>query len=156
MQDYEYFGHFSVQNFVGGAKFSSVEALQSGCGSIAGTVVTAKRQELVVCSRLAHTALFDEVTREKEICSEYSPLNRRAAAYMQSAFCIVDKRCAIAMVVRPRAALSRASWTTFSELESKADVACKYNDKHTISGSKSENVLHPREGSWDYEAKHGR
>ncbi|KAI6044756.1 hypothetical protein EDC04DRAFT_2639393 [Pisolithus marmoratus] len=42
---------------------------------------------------------------------------------MQSAFWIVDKRWAMAIVVRPLAALSSASCTTFSEVESRADVA---------------------------------
>lgn len=42
---------------------------------------------------------------------------------MQSAFWIVDSRCAIAIVVRPFAARSSASCTTFSEFESSADVA---------------------------------
>jgi len=43
--------------------------------------------------------------------------------HMRSAFCIVESRCAMAIVVRPFAALSRASCTTFSEFESSADVA---------------------------------
>ena len=45
------------------------------------------------------------------------------ATYIRSAFWMVDNRCAIAMVVLPFAAWSRAAWTTFSELESSADVA---------------------------------
>lgn len=45
------------------------------------------------------------------------------APHMQSAFWIVDRRCAIAIVVRPLAAWSRASCTTFSEFESNAEVA---------------------------------
>jgi hypothetical protein len=44
-------------------------------------------------------------------------------AYILSAFWIVDNRWAIAIVVLPFAAWSRAAWTTFSELESRADVA---------------------------------
>lgn len=43
--------------------------------------------------------------------------------YMQSAFWMVDSRCAMAIVVRPFAARSRASCTTFSEFESSAEVA---------------------------------
>jgi hypothetical protein len=42
---------------------------------------------------------------------------------MQSACWIVDKRCAIAIVVRPAAALLRAFWTAISEFASRADVA---------------------------------
>jgi hypothetical protein len=42
---------------------------------------------------------------------------------MQCAFWIVERRCAMAMVVLPLAAWSRASCTTFSELESSAEVA---------------------------------
>ncbi|KAI0246191.1 hypothetical protein BJV78DRAFT_1257146 [Lactifluus subvellereus] len=42
---------------------------------------------------------------------------------MQSAFWIVDNRWAIAIVVRPFAASSRAACTTFSEFESRAEVA---------------------------------
>jgi hypothetical protein len=42
---------------------------------------------------------------------------------MQLAFCIVDNRCAIAIVVLPSAAWSNASCTTFSEAESRAEVA---------------------------------
>lgn len=47
----------------------------------------------------------------------------RYMTYMQSAFWIVDNRCAMAIVVRPFAAESRAAWTIFSELESRAEVA---------------------------------
>ena len=45
------------------------------------------------------------------------------STHMQSAFWIVDNRCAMAIVVRPFAAMSKASCTTFSDVESKADVA---------------------------------
>jgi hypothetical protein len=50
------------------------------------------------------------------------PRNMKAT-YIRSAFWMVDSRCAMAMVVLPFAAWSRAAWTTFSELESSADVA---------------------------------
>jgi hypothetical protein len=48
---------------------------------------------------------------------------RPGNTYMQSAFWIVLSRCAIAIVVRPFAAWSSAAWTTFSLVESNADVA---------------------------------
>mmetsp|Transcript_832 Transcript_832/g.1326 ORF Transcript_832/g.1326 Transcript_832/m.1326 type:complete len:96 (-) Transcript_832:643-930(-) len=41
---------------------------------------------------------------------------------------MVDKRCAITMVVRPDIALSKASCTTFSDLPSNADVASSNNN----------------------------
>lgn len=47
----------------------------------------------------------------------------RQVTYIRSAFWMVDSRCAMAIVVRPFAALSSASCTTFSEFESSADVA---------------------------------
>lgn len=47
----------------------------------------------------------------------------RRVTYILSAFWMVDNRWAMAIVVRPFAALSSASCTTFSELESSADVA---------------------------------
>lgn len=40
---------------------------------------------------------------------------------------MVDKRCAMAIVVLPFAAWSSAAWTTFSEFESRADVASSNN-----------------------------
>jgi hypothetical protein len=40
-----------------------------------------------------------------------------------SAFCMVESRWAMAIVVRPLAAWSKASWTTFSDCESRAEVA---------------------------------
>ena len=46
---------------------------------------------------------------------------------MTSACWIVDNRCAIAKVVLPRAAASRAFCTIFSDSESKADVASSSN-----------------------------
>ena len=47
----------------------------------------------------------------------------RRDTHIRSAFWIVDNRWAMARVVRPFAALSSASCTTFSEFESSADVA---------------------------------
>ena len=40
---------------------------------------------------------------------------------------MVDRRCAMANVVLPFAALSRASCTTLSDVESRADVASSSN-----------------------------
>jgi hypothetical protein len=42
---------------------------------------------------------------------------------ISSAFMIVDRRCAMISVVRPRAALSRLAWMAFSVFESRAEVA---------------------------------
>lgn len=42
---------------------------------------------------------------------------------MQLAFWMLDNLWAMAIVVRPRDALSKASCTTFSEVESSAEVA---------------------------------
>jgi hypothetical protein len=55
------------------------------------------------------------------------------ATYIWSAFWIVDNRCAMAMVVLPFAAWSRAAWTTFSEFESSADVAWNIGQISTTS-----------------------
>ncbi len=57
VQDYTYFGHFSVRNFLLGAKHPLVKALRSGCGSVAGTVV--QRQQTLVYVGLYVPAMRD-------------------------------------------------------------------------------------------------
>jgi hypothetical protein len=54
-----------------------------------------------------------------------------AITTITSAFLIVVKRCAIIMVVRFSVArsLSRASWTTSSDSESRAEVASSFRTK---------------------------
>jgi hypothetical protein len=49
--------------------------------------------------------------------------NIKYSTHMQSTFCIVDSQWVMAIVVRPLAARSSASCTTFSESESSAEVA---------------------------------
>jgi len=62
------------------------------------------------------------------ICKTYTVGSSRkermsCTTHMQWAFWIVDNRCAMAIVVLPLAAWSRASCTTISEFESRAEVA---------------------------------
>ena len=83
-----------------------------------------KGKEFIVSTELADGTILNEVAKEGKIVSLWLTVNEDGRdAYMRSAFWIVDKRCAMARVVLPRAALSRASWTTFSDVESRADVA---------------------------------
>ena len=89
-------------------------------------VVALLGDELIVSSVFADSPVSEEVSkklRAKRI-SNGRREKARERSYMQSAFWMVDSRCAMAMVVRPLAALSNASCTTFSELESRAEVAC--------------------------------
>ena len=58
-----------------------------------------------------------------------NPGNGIDTTYIRSAFWMVDKRCAMAIVVLPFAAWSRAACTTFSEFESSADVALSKNPR---------------------------
>jgi hypothetical protein len=88
-------------------------------------IASAQRDKLVVGTGLTDPALLDEVSENRTNGQERDELQdpSQNKTHMQSAFWIVDSRWAIANVVRPLAALSRAAWTTFSELESRADVA---------------------------------
>jgi hypothetical protein len=93
-------------------------------------VIASLRQKLVVCARLAHFALLDEVAvSQKMKCQQgmfKNPGNGKNTTDIRSAFWMVDNRCAMAIVVLPFAAWSKAACTTFSEFESSADVAwCK-------------------------------
>lgn len=56
-------------------------------------------------------------------CVPLSTILPWSNTYIISAFWIVLRRCATAMVVRPRAAASKAACTTFSDSESRAEVA---------------------------------
>lgn len=69
-------------------------------------VVAAEREQLVVRAGLGDRAVFDEVSRESK-ASQHPARGwgaRMEAAYMQFAFWIVERRCAMAIVVRPFAA----------------------------------------------------
>lgn len=85
-------------------------------------VVTTFTEELIVRAGFADAAFFDEVAVWS--FGELQPMSSQSA-YIWSAFWIVDSLWAMAMVVLPLAARSSASCTTFSELESRADVAWK-------------------------------
>jgi len=75
-----------------------------------------------------------------------------------SAFWIVESRCAIAIVVLPLAASSSAFWTTFSELESRAEVA--YEEKLASimcwNPQFTGDEPHPEEELWDFSTGHER
>ena len=62
------------------------------------------------------------------------------------------------MVVRPLAAWSSAACTTFSEVESRAEVACGRCDQgpHTGRTITKTSVPHPKAEPWDCEAEHER
>lgn len=64
-------------------------------------------------------------------CVPRSAITPSLRTKMQSAFWMVERRCAMAMVVRFLAASSRARWTTFSDSESSAEVALP--KRHKVS-----------------------
>ena len=62
--------------------------------------------------------------REKRMFE--NPGNSMDTTYIRSAFWMVEKRCAMAIVVLPFAAWSRVACTTFLEFESSGDVAWEW------------------------------
>jgi len=124
-------------------------------------VIASFLQKVVVCARLAHFALLDEVAVLQRMKYEQrvfkNPGNGTNTTYIRSAFWMVDNRCAMAIVVLPFAAWSRAACTTFSEFESNADVAwflkssmSKLIARYTV------HVPHPVTAPWGSEAEHGQ
>ena len=85
-------------------------------------IPSTQSDELLMRSWLTYLPVFYEMTNNKGWDGEFDQCYG-VATYMQSAFCIVAKECAMAMVVLPLAAWSRACWTTFSDAESSAEVA---------------------------------
>ena len=68
-------------------------------------IVSSPRKKLVMSSVLTYSTLFDKVT-ENDISAPASSLEDNA--HILSAFCMVDSRCATAIVVLPLAASSSA------------------------------------------------
>jgi hypothetical protein len=81
---------------------------------------------------------------------------------MQLAFCIVDNRCAMAIVVLPCAAWSNASCTTFSAVESSAEVASSNSKtlglriRALAMAMRSEEIHAVKNGDHFHEAEHQR
>ena len=74
-------------------------------------------------ARFADDTILHEVTASKKRGQPRGYQFQELFTHMVSAFWIVDNLWAMAIVVRPFAAWSRAACTTFSELESSAEVA---------------------------------